>query len=202
MCEFEALRQVIAGARGPVTLRGFRATERVALELRERRIDAVHAGTVARGIPVPLSTFDAGLTRTRSRARDLAMAALGGDLRVVADLVGAGPGTTPTGDDMIVGALAALHLAGKRAEADRLAAVVLATLDRTTVASRHYLGAAAHGRFAEHLHELADDLERGTTPRELYRRASEWGATSGLDVLTGLTVTLHAHGAPSLKGAA
>ena len=38
----------------------------------------------------------------------------------VADLVGAGPGTTPTGDDMIVGALAALHLAGKRAEAKQV----------------------------------------------------------------------------------
>ncbi|MDR0945016.1 MAG: DUF2877 domain-containing protein [Bifidobacteriaceae bacterium] len=110
-------------------------------------------------------------------------------------LIGAGPGTTPTGDDVIAGYLAGARAAGRRAAARRLAAALPPLLDRTTAASRHELRAAAAGRFSEPLLALAARLTRPRTGRApdlepLLTRLGTWGATSGRDQAWGLILGL------------
>ncbi len=139
------------------------------------------------------SSFDGGLSRVRSRATDLAAAALALEpQRVLPDIVGAGPGTTPTGDDMVVGCHAALAVLGRTDAASRLSEATAPLLAATTTSSRHYLAAAASGRFAEHVHTLVAGFERGRPADLLLDDARRWGATSGVDLLTGLAATLQA----------
>lgn len=152
--------------------------------------------------------FDGGLRRVRSRAADLATSALAFETeRVLPDLVGAGPGTTPSGDDMIVGCLAALAVLGRTDAARRLAEGTAPLLAATTITSRHYLEAAASGRFAEHVHELVAGFETvryaECPAKRMLEHARRWGATSGVDLLIGMTATLRADlAARSEEGAA
>jgi hypothetical protein len=135
--------------------------------------------------------FDGGLARVRSRATDLAIAALTLDPDpVLAEIIGAGPGTTPTGDDMVVGCLAALAVLGRGDAASRLAQATAPLLQATTTTSRHYLEAAASGRFGEHVHDLIAGFVGGYCPERMLAHARRWGATSGVDLLIGMTVTL------------
>ena len=73
-------------------------------------------------------------------------------------LIGAGPGSTPAGDDVVVGVLAALRATGRDDAAAAIGRASCRLLDRTTSASRMYLSAAADGRFAERVHELVRGL--------------------------------------------
>lgn len=134
----------------------------------------------------------AGAKQIRRRSPDLVAAALRGvELRQpLLSLVGAGPGTTPTGDDVIVGVLAAFDIAGNAGPARRLRAAVAPLLPRTTSASRHYLAAAIDGRFGEHVHDLVGALEKSASAKTTIELASRWGATSGIDLLTGITTGL------------
>ena len=124
----------------------------------------------------------------RRRAAGLAAAAVnGGDIDdVLRSLVGAGPGSTPTGDDVIVGVLAGLRARGARFAASAIACRVPALLARTTSASVPYLAAAAEGRFADRVHDLLCRLDDSRRVREVVRLAATWGATSGLDLLSGI----------------
>ena len=145
----------------------------------------------ARLTPAAFSLFDGGLTGVRSRAADLANGALSlAPEPVLADIIGAGPGTTPTGDDMVVGCLAALAVLGRVDATSRLARATASLLQATTTTSRHYLAAAASGRFAEHVHNLIDGFSAGHPADQLLAHAHRWGATSGIDLLIGMTATL------------
>jgi hypothetical protein len=128
----------------------------------------------------------------RRLASRLARQAVAGDVRpaLLHALVGAGPGTTPSGDDVIVGAMAGLRACGLADAATSLGRRVLPLLPATTTASGHYLRAAADGRFGEHVHELIDSLETGRPAAAVIARASRWGATSGVDLLFGLVAVL------------
>lgn len=201
---FARIRRECSGA-SEVDFGGWSSARRETVDLHLMRSfvphDAVEA--VAHSITTPSVSFDAGLASSRARATELAKASLGGDLTVVADLVGAGPGTTPTGDDMIVGTLAAQRISGNLTNADRLAHAVAPLLHRTTEASRHYLTAAASGRFAEHVHDVVDFLARDVKASHIIALANGWGATSGIDLLVGLTATLRELSRTSnLEGAA
>ncbi|MEQ1735088.1 MAG: DUF2877 domain-containing protein [Rhodoglobus sp.] len=155
-------------------------------------IRAVSAALVG-ALPTTSTAFDGGLERVRSRAGDLAAASLALDPGpVVADLIGAGPGTTPTGDDMVVGCLAALAVLDRPDAASALSAAVAPLLAATTTTSRHYLAAAASGRFAEHVNELVAGFATGHAADQLVAHARRWGATSGVDLLIGLAATLRA----------
>lgn len=123
---------------------------------------------------------------------------------VLVDLIGAGPGTTPTGDDLIVGMLAGLRATGARDAADLIGSVVAGLLDRTTRASRHELTAAINGRFSEALHGLVDALAQAATSHACTSpaappsvtaaatRLATWGATSGRDQAYGLALGISA----------
>ena len=132
----------------------------------------------------------------RALARPLALAALSAGTPADAPpaahlraLVGAGPGTTPTGDDIIVGVLAGLRMGGYEWAFARVASALPALLDRTTIASRHYLNSAIEGRFGEHVQELVRAASAEAPIIETVTRAARWGATSGIDLLTGLLAT-------------
>ncbi len=150
--------------------------------------------------PAAHSPFDGGLARTRSRATGLAIAALALDPEpVLTDIIGAGPGTTPTGDDMVVGCLAALTVLGHADAASQLARATAPLLQATTTTSRHYLVAAASGRFAEHVHTLIDGFSAGHPADQMLAHAHRWGATSGVDLLIGITATLQVNLAAQTK---
>lgn len=114
-------------------------------------------------------------------------------------LLGKGAGSTPSGDDMLVGAAAVCTLF-KNAEgpAAKLAADWLSALADcepqfpalTTLMSTGYLKAALRGRFGSHLIALLKCLSLPSR-RSLYAtvlRVKKHGNTSGLDTLAGVTI--------------
>ena len=102
-------------------------------------------------------------------------------------LVGAGPGSTPSGDDIVVGVLAALHRSGPAGEAALagLRSSLPGLLTRTTMTSRHLLAAALAGVVADRVHEVLAGLAGVEAVPGLIRRARGWGATSGMDLVAG-----------------
>lgn len=125
----------------------------------------------------------------RALAERLAEAALAGDERtlraLLLRLVGSGPGTTPAGDDVVVGVLATLSATHVDAHA-RLSRHLPALLGRTTAASRHDLAAASDGCYAEHIHRTVAALADVRLVPATIERARTWGATSGLDQAAGV----------------
>jgi hypothetical protein len=167
------------------------ATGRLALLLatgdEPGRVDPAMDACVQRALAPALA--DAVVHGHEARVRQLALR-----------LVGAGPGATPAGDDVLIGALAALHAAdGAGAAADRahrgrsaLATVVADGLARTTAASRHDLAAALRGSFAERAHRMTAAITDVHAVEPAYDAALGWGATSGVDFLHGLARTAEA----------
>lgn len=105
-------------------------------------------------------------------------------------LLGRGEGSTPAGDDMLLGALLAHWALGDPAPALRRA--LLANRGEwprlTTELSIAYLQAATEGDFAGHLLSLAEAIRTGVTLEQLAKRVNRvlaHGASSGLDCLLG-----------------
>lgn len=128
----------------------------------------------------------------RRKAPSLARQAIDGSVRTesLRAIVGAGPGTTPSGDDVLVGVLAGLRVLELDEQSAALVRGVTPLIPATTAASRHYLSAATEGRFGEHVHDLVTALAKGDSPAQTLRRAAGWGATSGTDLLVGFIATL------------
>jgi len=119
--------------------------------------------------------------------------------RLAGQLVGLGPGLTPSGDDFLLGLLAADHFFSRagmdapRAVFDRLPPL----LESTTTVSRLMLEAALAGHFAAPVSDLlASIVEEGEEEirsrkiRESVARLRKVGATSGEDVLAGIILWL------------
>ena len=104
----------------------------------------------------------------------------------VRELVGRGPGSTPAGDDLLVGVCAALHGSGSISEASIVAGMACDVAHRTTRASRLYLRAAESGRFAERVHRLAASFAHQADAAKIMKAVQGWGASSGLDLATGM----------------
>jgi hypothetical protein len=109
------------------------------------------------------------------------------------DLLGLGPGLTPSGDDLLCGALVALHAIGRvDAAEDLYAAIVSTSPASTSLLSWASLRAAAGGQVGEPLHALVVGvLENRKIDRELID-LSRVGHTSGWDALAGATMVLQA----------
>jgi hypothetical protein len=112
---------------------------------------------------------------------------------VLAKVVGRGPGSTPSGDDVLVGILAVLKsphsgAAGARA-AESLGRALLPLLWTTSDVSGQLLRQAVKGLFSRDVHELVLALLGNPAPQQLrntVRRVIETGATSGADTCMGL----------------
>lgn len=113
-----------------------------------------------------------------------------------AGLIGLGPGLTPAGDDVIGGALCALHAAGRRDCAQRLATWVLELArDATSRISRAHLACTAEGDCGEAVHAAIAALMAGETPE--LNRIDAIGHTSGWDALAGVVLALDAMTGPA-----
>ncbi|MFD1556483.1 DUF2877 domain-containing protein [Paraburkholderia silviterrae] len=114
-------------------------------------------------------------------------------------LMGRGPGLTPSGDDMLVGMLAA-HRACAGGPIHPLLTAATSHVDaaaeswtaRTTDVGAAYLIQAMRGRFSRPLIALAQAL-RGTAAetRAACTRLRDFGQSSGADTLLGFTVYTH-----------
>jgi len=122
------------------------------------------------------------------------------------ELIGAGPGLTPAGDDLLAGALVAAHatddprLAGWRSVLREHPA-----LDRTTAVSRAMLQCALDGyatpELADYVYAVCAD-DRHSSWRELDRATANLlavGHSSGAALMTGV---LHTLSTTQMQGAA
>jgi len=110
---------------------------------------------------------------------------------IAAQLVGLGPGLTPSGDDFLTGYLAALW---SRGGAECGIAALLKRLDvsftplfaRTNAISRQMLRDAVQGRFAERLVQLVNAVAHARDVVGATVRTLETGHSSGADTVCGL----------------
>lgn len=127
----------------------------------------------------------------------------------VLDLLGRGPGLTPSGDDVLVGMIAALWFVGE-IDSSSLAPLrhLLATdvLRLTTDISAEYLHYACRGMVTGALHDLLFALDRSDRrmTADAVGRLRRHGHTSGMDCLLGVLTCLrhiateHRHALASL----
>ena len=177
--------------------------------VRTWRPQKVQQVMTAAGGPGFLATHLAPLRLAwRATSRTLAEGLLAGDLRSLPDrvstLVGAGPGLTPSGDDVLCGILLGLrlHPRGSTSRVDRLWADVEARLTTTTSLSAALLTEAAQGyavapvvRLAQALGGPGVDPVGGpdTTPvADAVQAVLAIGHSSGADLLGGLAGCLDA----------
>ena len=166
-----------------------------------------------RGRPRAGDAQAALLSRTVDR-RGLRLARAARHLRVreaaraVEDLIGCGPGLTPSGDDLIVGFLAGLWSTAGDDPARHtfrrvLCAAVALSARATGDISRVYLTHASRGRFAEPLATLAARIGDGATVGEIEQTtaaALRVGHSSGGDGVLGLLLGLAAWSAHPVTG--
>ncbi|MBL8655295.1 MAG: DUF2877 domain-containing protein [Alphaproteobacteria bacterium] len=103
------------------------------------------------------------------------------------DLIGLGPGLTPSGDDALGGAAIALHVFGLPARANELGAFIRENAPcRTSDISMAHLNAAAAGEGSAAFHDALRDLVTGGDFASLERI----GASSGWDAMDGAIAVL------------
>ena len=159
------------------------------------------------------------LDRATSRARELASACAADDpaaaARVATELLGLGPGLTPSGDDYVGGAFFARALLARAGACDGVAwrAAAALVLDgargRTHPISIALLDDMLDGQAHAPLHDLARALAAGA-PRDVAlgaaRRVVEIGHSSGWDMLAGFVAgvagTLRLNATPLLRWSA
>ena len=170
--------------------------EVVDLRLR-RRLRALPAAvrTLARHVTAapPAGPFEPALTAALERFR------AGGEIRGLAALVGLGEGLTPSGDDVLVGALAGLDAALEVSDEaaalrQRLCAELERGTSRTTRLAAQMLDAAAAGFYAEPVLGLLQTLALPKPGAKTLERAVAdllaIGHRSGADTLRGIGVAL------------
>lgn len=117
------------------------------------------------------------------------------DSPLIADLIGLGPGLTPSGDDLLCGVLVTCRHLGETRTVERLGeAVNAAAVAATTPISRAHLAAAAEGYAAAPLHHLLHALIDDDRPAiaEALDAVAQIGHSSGLDALAGMVLALTA----------
>jgi hypothetical protein len=112
----------------------------------------------------------------------------------IAELIGLGPGLTPSGDDILAGVLFGLKTLGQQAIASPLAQYLLAAVgDRTNTISLAYLHCAAAGEATAPLDDFLRALCRNDiTLASALTAVSRIGHSSGWDSLTGLVLACQA----------
>jgi hypothetical protein len=118
--------------------------------------------------------------------RWLAGHALGNE---ASQLIGLGPGLTPSGDDYLGGVLVALRWLGRGAQTDSLWRWLEPRLAaQTNAISAAHLAAAASGQVHEALHEVLENLSAWQVPdlHPSLGRLDAVGHTSGWDALAGI----------------
>ena len=121
--------------------------------------------------------------------------------RPAVDLLGAGRGLTPSGDDFLAGTLVALHAFGERAAAAPLArAVARHAPRRTSRLSAAHLEAACAGEAIEPLHEAIRAIAGNAPPERALGALERFGHGSGFDALAGVLLVARAIARPARPG--
>jgi hypothetical protein len=115
----------------------------------------------------------------------------------VRDIIGTGHGLTPSGDDVLIGALALLDALGER----RAHAALALAIDEvppalTSPLSHCFLRVAAAGHVGEGLHAAVASILRGDADRAV-AAIRTIGHSSGWDMMAGIVTTLEAVALPS-----
>ena len=111
----------------------------------------------------------------------------------VVDLLGAGRGLTPSGDDFLAGTLVALHAFGEGAVAASLArAVTRHASRRTSRLSAAHLEAACAGEAIGPVHEAIRAIAGDTCPGRALDALESFGHDSGFDALAGVLLVARA----------
>ena len=111
----------------------------------------------------------------------------------IIELLGAGHGLTPSGDDCIVGLLVALHALGKHDVAATVACIVARHAPRrTNRLSAAHLDAACAGEAIEPLHTAIAALAADTSPEPALDALERFGHGSGFDALAGVLLAADA----------
>jgi hypothetical protein len=110
----------------------------------------------------------------------------------VAGLLGLGPGLTPSGDDVLGGAMIALTRHGRVAAAEKLHAAVRSFSGHTNEISMAHLEMAAQGQGAETLLRFSDSLAADGPTEALLSGLSRIGHSSGWDMALGAVLALYA----------
>lgn len=127
-------------------------------------------------------------------------------IRSARQMIGLGPGVTPSGDDILIGFLAGLwSMAGESREKltfiRSFGADLLELAGQTSEISRTYLMHAAQGQFSSSLSYLAEAIATGGGVEESIRSAMLVGHSSGADSVTGLLMGLCVWNTDSLSPA-
>jgi hypothetical protein len=123
-------------------------------------------------------------------AWDAAAALASGDPVPCLRLIGAGPGLTPAGDDVVAGALAACSLTGTGPGAPEIAHLLDRASAATTTLSAALLACAARGQVVPQAAELLQALGAGTPIVPALNRLRAVGSTSGTALALGLVSAL------------
>lgn len=116
----------------------------------------------------------------------------------LAGFLGLGLGLTPSGDDLIIGLLLAIHRWGMQgwgaASRSKLyREIIRAAYERTSTISSNLIECAAAGGADERLLHAVDHLWSGYPSRaEALAGLLDWGASSGADALAGMAIVLTA----------
>jgi hypothetical protein len=136
----------------------------------------------------PYGSFGLPLAEALALARALA----DGDAGPALGVIGLGPGLTPSGDDVIAGALAVLALGG-RLESRTRTLIAACASTRTTALSAALIAAASRGQVIPQAATLLGALAAGATAHRLASAATQLfcvGATSGHDLCAGMAGAL------------
>lgn len=106
-----------------------------------------------------------------------------------ADLVGLGEGLTPSGDDVICGALGAAHAWSSQSHVDALWSQAIPRIGTTTELSAQFLHSAWRGQVTGELRALLVALSTGRWQAE-YDELLRVGHTSGADLAHGVLLLL------------
>lgn len=118
-----------------------------------------------------------------------------GSIQAAQDMIGLGPGVTPSGDDLLIGFLAGLwSLAGRSQPLisflDSFGAALMPITARTNEISRTYLYHATRGQFSSSLSNLLEAIAGGGDVEQATQTAIRVGHSSGMDSVTGLLIGL------------
>lgn len=178
-----------------------RTTRRMVARARLAQLLSAHQIPVAR----TSSALTFTLARDVAALREIVIAPPGTRVRseeidaVIRRLIGAGEGLTPSGDDVLVGLLAALSRGVDSHQTvpifAPIAEAVLRNTHRTTDVSAHHLKLATREFFGEPLINLIDAVVSGASLDAVHARTGEVlsvGASSGADALVGVLLGLQA----------
>lgn len=124
------------------------------------------------------------------------------------ELIGLGPGLTPSGDDFLVGVMATLARGGGgggaalRAALEAISWAVAQREHTTSDVSRHYLRLATSGHFGQSLTELLDAFTWSSSVEQerCIRQLLAIGSSSGADTLAGIALGMAAIAADNSFG--